>query len=225
MQPAPRSAASDGSLHTSLDQPIMGGNRRPAALQNGQRFELERPAVERMDRLDRLKSDFFSTVSHELRTPLTAIQGMGLTLERSWADLDNDTRSEFIRAINEGSAALGKLVQQLLDLSDLDTGPALVHRRPGEGRAERARDPGQGQCHPDRTDGCPVVEGAGQAVPDARHGVAALHGRAIEAYRALGAHIARASIEAMHEIEPAQDSEVSRLVVVAELQAEGARRR
>ena len=46
-----------------------------------------------------------------------------------------------------------------------------------------------------------------------------------EAYRALGAHIARASIEAMHAIEPAQDSEVSRLVVVAELQAEGARRR
>jgi signal transduction histidine kinase len=101
-----------------------------AALQNGQRFELERQAVERMDRLDRLKSDFLSTVSHELRTPLTAIQGMGLTLERSWADLDNDTRSEFIRAINERSAALGKLVEQLLDLSDLDTARARLHTEP-----------------------------------------------------------------------------------------------
>jgi hypothetical protein len=43
-----------------------------------------------------------------------------------------------------------------------------------------------------------------------------------EAYRALGAHIARASIEAMHDIEPAQDSEVSRLVVVAELESDRA---
>jgi signal transduction histidine kinase len=101
-----------------------------AALQNAQRFELERQAVERMDRLDRLKSDFLSTVSHELRTPLTAIQGMGLTLERSWADLDDDTRSGFLRSINERTAALGELVEQLLDLSDLDTARSRLQTEP-----------------------------------------------------------------------------------------------
>jgi signal transduction histidine kinase len=101
-----------------------------AALQNAQRFELERQAVERMDRLDRLKSDFLSTVSHELRTPLTAIQGMGLTLERSWADLDDETRSGFLRSINDRAAALGSLVEQLLDVSDLDTARSRLHTEP-----------------------------------------------------------------------------------------------
>lgn len=101
-----------------------------AALQNAQRFELERQAVERMDRLDRLKSDFLSTVSHELRTPLTAIQGMGLTLERSWPDLDDDTRSGFLRSINERAAALGALVEQLLNLSDLDTARSRLQAEP-----------------------------------------------------------------------------------------------
>ena len=101
-----------------------------AALQNAQRFELERQAVERMDRLDRLKSEFLSTVSHELRTPLTAIQGMGLTLERSWAELDDDTRSGFLRSINMRAAALGALVEQLLDLSDLDTARYRLNTEP-----------------------------------------------------------------------------------------------
>ena len=83
-----------------------------------------------MDRLDRLKSDFLATVSHELRTPLTAIQGMGLTLERSWDALDDDTRSSFLRSMNERAAALTALVEQLLDLSDLETARARLDAEP-----------------------------------------------------------------------------------------------
>ena len=43
-----------------------------------------------------------------------------------------------------------------------------------------------------------------------------------EAYRALGAHIARGAIETMHGVEPETDSEVSRLVDVAKLEAQAA---
>ncbi len=101
-----------------------------AALQNAQRFELERRSLERMDRLDRLKNDFLTTVSHELRTPLTAIQGMGLTLERSWAELGDDERSHFLHSLNERAAALAELVEQLLDLSDLETARSRLHIEP-----------------------------------------------------------------------------------------------
>lgn len=91
-------------------------------LQNAQRFELERQTIERLEQLDRLKNDFLSTVSHELRTPLTAIQGMGQTLERSWHELDEATRCEFLRSINLRVAALGEMVAELLEVSELDAG-------------------------------------------------------------------------------------------------------
>jgi signal transduction histidine kinase len=97
-----------------------------AALQNAQRFELERRTVERLEQLDRMKNDFLASVSHELRTPLTAIQGMGLTLERSWRELDDDTRSGFLRSLNERAVALGEIVDGLLDLSDLDAARARL---------------------------------------------------------------------------------------------------
>jgi signal transduction histidine kinase len=41
----------------------------------------ERAAKEKLDELNRLKTEFVSTVSHELRTPLTSIQGLSEILE------------------------------------------------------------------------------------------------------------------------------------------------
>jgi signal transduction histidine kinase len=45
---------------------------------------------------------------------------MGQTLERSWHELDEATRSEFLRSINHRAAALGEMVSELLDVSELD---------------------------------------------------------------------------------------------------------
>jgi signal transduction histidine kinase len=119
-----------GMVDVDLDVLALLASATGSGLQNAQRFELERRSIERMDRLDRLKSDFLATVSHELRTPLTAIQGMGLTLERSWMDLDDDTRTEFLHTINDRAAALAALVEQLLDLSDLETARARLNHEP-----------------------------------------------------------------------------------------------
>lgn len=119
-----------GMDDVDLDVLALLASATGSGLQNAQRFELERRSIERMDRLDRLKSDFLATVSHELRTPLTAIQGMGLTLERSWKDLDDDTRTEFLRSINDRAAALATLVEQLLDLSDLETARGRLNTEP-----------------------------------------------------------------------------------------------
>jgi signal transduction histidine kinase len=119
-----------GSDGVDLDVVALLASVTGSGLQNAQRFELERRSIERMDRLDRLKSEFLTTVSHELRTPLTAIQGMGLTLERSWKDLDDDTRTEFLHSINDRAASLAALVEQLLDLSDLETARARLNTEP-----------------------------------------------------------------------------------------------
>jgi two-component system OmpR family sensor kinase len=55
---------------------------------------------------------------------------MGLTLERSWKDLDDETRTEFLRSINDRAGALAALVEQLLDLSDLETARARLNTEP-----------------------------------------------------------------------------------------------
>lgn len=72
--------------------------------------------------LDRMKSDFVSTVSHEFRTPLTSIaMGIGLLLERSKADATS-REHRLLAAANEDTQRLIKLVNDLLDLSRIESG-------------------------------------------------------------------------------------------------------
>lgn len=92
------------------------------ALENAQRFEDERRTVERLAELDRMKRDFLATVSHEIRTPLTAIEGLGVTLEERWNELNEDTRRELINRMNANSTTLHDIISSLLDFSRLDAG-------------------------------------------------------------------------------------------------------
>ena len=100
------------------------------ALENAQMFEDEHRAVERLAELDRLKSDFLSTVSHELRTPLTAMQGMGLTLEQQWDQLDDHVRRELIGRLNANAASLHRIISTLLDFSRFEAGAMDAHQEP-----------------------------------------------------------------------------------------------
>lgn len=92
------------------------------ALENAQRFEDEHRAVQRLAELDGLKSDFLSNVSHELRTPLTAIQGMGLTMEQQWDQLEDATRRELLSRLNANAETLHQIITTLLDFSRLQAG-------------------------------------------------------------------------------------------------------
>lgn len=58
--------------------------------------------------------DFISTVSHELRTPLTSIRGFAQTMLTSWDLLDDDSKKQFIKIIEEQSNRLIKLVENIL---------------------------------------------------------------------------------------------------------------
>lgn len=76
----------------------------------------------RLKELDRLKSDFISNVSHELRTPLTAIkEGADLILDKSFGEL-NSKQLSLINIINRNSQRLTALINDLLDLSRLESG-------------------------------------------------------------------------------------------------------
>jgi signal transduction histidine kinase len=92
------------------------------ALENAHRYEDAHRNVERLEDLDRMKSDFLATVSHELRTPLTVIQGTGLTLEHTWGRLDEDTSLELLNRLNANSKTLEGIITGLLDFSRIDAG-------------------------------------------------------------------------------------------------------
>ncbi|MEX0731889.1 MAG: sensor histidine kinase [Aquisalimonadaceae bacterium] len=80
-----------------------------------------RAANERLQELDRLKDEFVSMVSHELRTPLTSIRAFGEILQGN-PDIDSKQRSEFLDVVVKESERLTRLINQVLDLSKIESG-------------------------------------------------------------------------------------------------------
>jgi len=77
--------------------------------------------VSELRRLEVIRRDFVANVSHELRTPLTAIKGYAETLLGT-AGNDAETRRRFLSVIDRHSGRLGRLIDDLLTLSDLELG-------------------------------------------------------------------------------------------------------
>src|SRR5205809_5634129 len=71
--------------------------------------------------LEVVRRDFVANVSHELRTPVTAIKGYAETLLGSAGD-ERETRRRFLSVIDRHSERLGRLIDDLLTLSDLELG-------------------------------------------------------------------------------------------------------
>jgi two-component system phosphate regulon sensor histidine kinase PhoR len=76
--------------------------------------------VSEIRRLETLRKDFVANVSHELRTPITAVRSavdtLRLTLER-----DPGASDRFIDIIDRNAQRLGALVEDLLDLSRIES--------------------------------------------------------------------------------------------------------
>jgi two-component system, OmpR family, phosphate regulon sensor histidine kinase PhoR len=82
-----------------------------------------------VQRIDHVRRDFLSNVSHELRTPLASIRALVETLEEGAVDGKEET-DEFIRRILQQVDRLTALVNELLDLSRIESG--AVELRPEE---------------------------------------------------------------------------------------------
>jgi Na+/proline symporter/nitrogen-specific signal transduction histidine kinase len=88
-----------------------------------------RNANERLKELDRLKDDFVATVSHELRTPLTSIRTFSEIL-RDNPGLDPAERARQLGIVIKESERLTRLINQILDVSKLESGNAEWHPGP-----------------------------------------------------------------------------------------------
>jgi two-component system phosphate regulon sensor histidine kinase PhoR len=76
-----------------------------------------------------MRSDFVANVSHELRTPLTAIRGYVETLMHT-PPADPKESRQFLAIIDRHSERLSRLTQDLLTLSDLESGKIQLSLQP-----------------------------------------------------------------------------------------------
>jgi signal transduction histidine kinase len=86
-------------------------------------------ANERLQELDRLKSDFVSNVSHELRTPLTAIKGAVDLVLREVAGPLTKKQVHYLTRVRSNTQHLAGLINDLLDLSKIESGKIEMKSR------------------------------------------------------------------------------------------------
>lgn len=80
--------------------------------------------------LDRLKSEFVSTVSHELRTPMTSIKGYADLMIMGAAGALTEPQMRYLQVIKNNANRLHNLVNDLLDISRIETGKTTLDLRP-----------------------------------------------------------------------------------------------
>jgi two-component system sensor histidine kinase KdpD len=77
---------------------------------------------------ERLRSSLLSSVSHDLRTPLATITGAVTTILDNGSGLDASTRQGLLESVREEAERLNRLVQNLLEMTRLESGALQLHR-------------------------------------------------------------------------------------------------
>jgi len=80
-----------------------------------------------LEELDRIKGEFVSNISHEFRTPLASIIGFSETIV-SDPDLPEEMKSEFNHVILNEGKRLAKLINDVLDLSNIEGGKVALNK-------------------------------------------------------------------------------------------------
>jgi PAS domain S-box-containing protein/diguanylate cyclase (GGDEF)-like protein len=86
--------------------------------------------VSKEKEIDRMKSEFISSASHEMRTPLTSIKNaVDLILKRKAGEI-TDTQEKFMSMAKRNIDRLASLINELLDISKLESGRIKIEPKP-----------------------------------------------------------------------------------------------
>ena len=86
--------------------------------------------VTQLKQLEKARTDFISTISHEFKTPLTSIMmGTSMVLDESFGAL-NEEQQDVLNTIKEDGERLTKLVNDLLELSRIESGSSVLNMEP-----------------------------------------------------------------------------------------------
>jgi two-component system phosphate regulon sensor histidine kinase PhoR len=85
--------------------------------------------VTRLQQLERTREEFVANVSHELRTPLSHIRGYVETLLGGAKD-DPEVATRFLQTIERNAGRLQSLIEDLLTISELESGRVTLNVQP-----------------------------------------------------------------------------------------------
>ena len=91
-------------------------------------LQLEKAEAEKLREMDQLKSNFFANISHEFRTPLTLILS---PLDQMINGSFKGNRDKYFKIMHRNGKRLLGLVNQLLDLSRLESGKMALQQKEG----------------------------------------------------------------------------------------------
>jgi signal transduction histidine kinase len=89
-------------------------------------------AKDRAEDANRMKTSFIANMSHEIRTPLNAIVGFSDLIADTNIVLTDDERRNFVNVIQKNSGLLLHLINDILDLSSIESGRIKLDIQPCE---------------------------------------------------------------------------------------------
>ena len=92
--------------------------------------EMELIEAQKMAEKAELKESFLANMSHEIRTPLNAIVGFSSILATPGMELEDEEKEDMISTINKNNELLLKLINDVLDLSRMESGQITLHVKP-----------------------------------------------------------------------------------------------
>ena len=85
-----------------------------------ERTEELQEAYERLEQLDKAKSDFIEVASHELRTPITVLRGYSDMLLIEDTVKENEFQAQLVKGIRSGAVRMHSIVNDMLDVVKID---------------------------------------------------------------------------------------------------------
>lgn len=118
------SKAEEGSTFTEANVEFLSvlASQAAAAIDNARLFREIQEAYERLEELDRLKSEFISIASHELRAPLTVLLAYATLLE----DQAPGSMREHLDQVVDSAVQLKSIIDDMISLQRIDTGEAQM---------------------------------------------------------------------------------------------------
>ena len=92
--------------------------------------EMELIEARKMAEKAELKESFLANMRHEIRTPLNAIVGFSSILATPGLELEDEEKEDMISTINKNNDLLLKLINDVLDLSRMESGQITLSAKP-----------------------------------------------------------------------------------------------
>lgn len=114
--------------YSSTDEIVLTKNLDSLEKEIKQMYQKSKNDIEYLNKLQKMRSQFIANVSHELRTPIFTIQGYIETLLEGAID-DTNVNKKFLRKANQHTIALSNLLNDLIDLSMIESGELRMSYR------------------------------------------------------------------------------------------------